>query len=430
MKTVVALYDDVVDARTTVEDLVDAGFDRSDISLVARDIDNEYSRHLDSDDEDEDAAAEGAAVGATGGAVIGGLAGVLVGMGALAIPGIGPVVAAGPIAAGLAGAGIGAVTGGIIGALAGWGVPEEEAEYYAEGVRRGGTLVAVKVSDERADDVAEIMEDNDPVNVERRAEYWRAEQGWTGYDPEVEPYDAKQIGTYREQRAQWETDYEDDFDYDADDDYDLEEDDTIEVVEEEMRVGKREVRGGSVRVHSHVVSEPVEEDVRLRHEDVDVQRRSADRPADESDFEEKTIEMTATHEEPVVEKRARVIEEVVVRKDTDVVDETVRGTVRRTEVDVDETGDGWNGSNFEDYDQEFRRHYDDRYTTSQYNYDQYRPAYRYGHNLGSERSYQDKDWSTIEPAAKQRWEETNEGTWHEFKDAVRHAWNRAKQAVS
>lgn len=214
MKTVVALFDEIEDARDAIEDLVDDGIVRDDISLMARDVDNQYSRYVDGDETAENVG-EAAAVGATGGAVIGGLAGALVGMGALAIPGIGPVVAAGPIAAGLTGAGVGAVAGGLLGALVGWGIPEEEAEYYAEGVRRGGTLVAVRVSDEQAGDVAEILEDHDPVDIERRAEYWRTEQDWTGYDTEADPYDADEIAAYRERRSTWESDY----DYDDNDTY-------------------------------------------------------------------------------------------------------------------------------------------------------------------------------------------------------------------
>src|SRR5690606_38716981 len=109
-------------------------------------------------------AAEGAGVGAGIGAVLGGLGGLLVGLGALTIPGIGPVIAAGPLAAaltGLAGAGAGAVaggvTGGLIGALTGLGVPEENAQYYAEGIRRGGVLVTARVADNRTSEAVDIL---------------------------------------------------------------------------------------------------------------------------------------------------------------------------------------------------------------------------------------------------------------------------------
>lgn len=207
MKTVVALYDHLEDAHDAVDELVDTGFSRDDISLVARDVTGEYGTYLEEYDEAEDVG-EAAAGGAVGGAVVGGLMGLLVGIGAFAIPGLGPVIAAGPVAASLAGAGIGAATGGVLGALIEWGVPEAEAGYYAEGVRRGGTLLSVRVPETRVNDVVDILNDHDPVNVERRAEYWRSEYDWSGYDADADPYDADEISTYRSRLSDWDDDYE------------------------------------------------------------------------------------------------------------------------------------------------------------------------------------------------------------------------------
>jgi uncharacterized protein (TIGR02271 family) len=115
----------------------------------------------------------------------------------------------------------------------------------------------------------------------------------------------------------------------------------IPVVEETLRVGKREVSGGRVRVRSYVVETPVEEQVTLRTEHVDVERRAVDRPVTDADrlFQDRTIEATETSEEAVIAKEARVKEEVVIRKDAEQRTETVRDTVRRTEVEVDRDGD-------------------------------------------------------------------------------------------
>lgn len=212
MKTVVSLYDNIEDARDVVEDLVDAGLNREDISLVARDVEGQYGTYLEegyAESEGEEVG-EAAAGGAVGGAVVGGLTGILVGLGAFAIPGIGPVIAAGPLAAGLTGAAVGAVTGGVLSALVEWGIPEEEAGYYAESVRRGSTLVAARVTDERVDDVVEMMEDYDPVDIERRAAYWRSEEDWTGYSADVDPYGPEEIAAYRERSLSWEQDWGDD----------------------------------------------------------------------------------------------------------------------------------------------------------------------------------------------------------------------------
>ncbi|MEP7190838.1 MAG: general stress protein, partial [Roseiflexaceae bacterium] len=147
-KTVVGLFDTAAEAQSVVQELVNSGFQHNDISLVANDAKGEYANYHPSDTAGS-STAEGAGAGAVGGGVLGGVLGLLVGVGALAIPGIGPVLAAGPLAAALGaagastlvGAGIGAAAGGIIGALVGAGIPEEDAGFYAEGVRRGGTLV-------------------------------------------------------------------------------------------------------------------------------------------------------------------------------------------------------------------------------------------------------------------------------------------------
>jgi len=132
----------------------------------------------------------GAAAGVTGGAVVGGLTGLLVGLGALAIPGIGPVIAAGTIATALGsaavGAGVGAVTGGILGALVGLGVPEEEAQVYAEGVKRGGILVAVRTDDTRATEATNIMRQFNVADINTLRNQWK-QAGWTGYDDRTVP---------------------------------------------------------------------------------------------------------------------------------------------------------------------------------------------------------------------------------------------------
>ncbi|HUM71506.1 MAG TPA: hypothetical protein PLK31_21985, partial [Chloroflexota bacterium] len=147
-KTIVGLYESLSMAQRVVESLVNIGIEREDISLVANDATGEYGRFVTTPT-GEVAQVEAVGAGAGVGAVVGGLGGLLLGLGALAIPGIGPVLAAGPLVTTLAGAGIGAVTGGLIGALVDLGIDEADAKYYAEGVRRGGTLVTVNSPDHR-----------------------------------------------------------------------------------------------------------------------------------------------------------------------------------------------------------------------------------------------------------------------------------------
>jgi len=156
MKTVAGLFQTQTAAERTLMDLRSTGVDPSRLSVIARD--KEQAKEIA--DQTGAEVATGAATGAGVGAILGGAAGWLVGIGALAIPGVGPIVAAGPIAAALgvagttaaAGAGVGVVAGGVIGALTGWGFSEAEAHAYQEGVERGEILLAVELSDEADED--------------------------------------------------------------------------------------------------------------------------------------------------------------------------------------------------------------------------------------------------------------------------------------
>jgi hypothetical protein len=183
-KTVVGLFDERGDAEAAVRDLENIGFTRDQVSIVA----NNNTATADGTDsaatgDTVDAAATGAGTGAVAGTVIGGGVGLLAGLGMLAIPGIGPILAAGPIIATITGAGIGAATGaaagGLIGALTEAGVPEEEAGYYQEGVRRGGTLVTVSTDDNRAENVVDVMNNHNVVDIDRRGQEYRS-SGYTG----------------------------------------------------------------------------------------------------------------------------------------------------------------------------------------------------------------------------------------------------------
>ncbi len=198
---VVGLFDTIHDADAAVRDLVSAGIANSDISMVANNS-RGAATSTDAaaiDGEGGSEAGEAAGIGATSGALVGGIAGVLIGLGALTIPGIGPILAAGPFAAaigsagaavgaGALGAGLGAATGGLLGALVGAGIPEEDANLYAEGVRRGGALVMARVEDAQADMAIEVMERHNVVDIDERGQDLRS-AGWTRYDDQAGPYD-------------------------------------------------------------------------------------------------------------------------------------------------------------------------------------------------------------------------------------------------
>ena len=211
MKTVVGSFDSFDEAKRVSRDLMDDGFRDGDVNVVASNLRGDTSTSTtgaadagsytasrgtaggtltggsttrDRGDADD---ASGAATGAVTGGVVGGAAGLAASLMGLAIPGIGPIIAAGPIVATLSGAGVGAVAGGLIGGLTDMGVSKDDAEYYAESVRRGGALVTVRADDTRAERAAEIMREHGAIDIERRAEQWR-ERGWTGWNENAQPY--------------------------------------------------------------------------------------------------------------------------------------------------------------------------------------------------------------------------------------------------
>jgi uncharacterized protein (TIGR02271 family) len=425
MKTIVGLYDDWTTARRVLEELVQAGFDRNHINLIANDRDQTYANSLQGDTGSGEKVAEGVATGALAGGALGGLGGLLLGLGALAIPGIGPVIAAGPIAAGLTGAAVGAATGGLVGALAGWGIPEEEAGYYAEGVRRGGTLVGVEAEDHQVDRALAIMNRYGPVDIERRAGEWRA-SGWSGFDANAGNYKADTNGSMASRMKA-------DMGPTTRNTNLTEGEAVIPIVEEELRVGKREVETGGVRIHTYVEENPVSEEVKLRQERVNVERRPVDRAVDPSTvdaFREQTFEMTERAEQVVAEKTARVVEEVVVGKEVENRTENVSDTVRRTRVDVENTNGGATGmTNWDEFDTRWRSHYNQFYGGSGRNYEYYQPGYRYGYTLANDQRYAGRGWALVEPDVRRDWEATGQGAWEDFKDAIRQGWNEVREAV-
>jgi hypothetical protein len=194
--TISRLYDRYADAERAVTALESAGIPNSDISIVANNSDEWYSGKKDRDGDGVDDRAESAGKGAGIGAGLGGAAGLLAGLGLLAIPGLGPVVAAGWLAATAVGAAAGAATGGIIGALTEAGVSEEDAHTYAEGVRRGGTLVTARVPDADRAKLDAIL-DQSSVNIRDRRAMWQ-KSGWQRFDPESKPYGVEEVRRERQ----------------------------------------------------------------------------------------------------------------------------------------------------------------------------------------------------------------------------------------
>jgi uncharacterized protein (TIGR02271 family) len=283
-----------------------------------------------------------------------------------------------------------------VGTLTALGAPEPEARQYAEAVRRGGALVLVDAADDRADRAVAIMERYPAGDLEGRTAAGSARERERAGTREVETGDIK-----------------------------------VPVVEEELQVGTRQVRRGGVRLYTRVTERPVEETVRLRDETVHVERRPVDRPATEADFAaatERTVEVTETDEEAVARKQARVVEEVVVSKDVEEHTETVRDTVRRTEVEVEPVGAEATreARGFETYETDFRQHYTTAASSRGQAYEHWAPAYRYGYTLAGDPRYRSRDWPAIEAEARRDWEQQHRGTWEEMKDAIRYAWDKVR----
>jgi uncharacterized protein (TIGR02271 family) len=284
MTTLVAIYEDIRSIQNMISDLESLGVSRDDIDVIGNNTGNRYGDRVEQ-------------VGQ------GGLF-----SGTSTFGGIGDVIGRGSLTD---------YSGDeprLVRALVGRGIPEDDAHLYAESVRRGDSLVVVKAPEGQAERVQDVMAEHGALDVDERGATLRG-SGFSTFDHTREPMPL--AGT---QPAQGRT-----------------ADEVIPIVEEEIRVGKRTVERGRVRIRSYVVETPVEQQVRLRHEHVEVERRPASgtAPVGADAFREREIEVREVDEEAVVEKVARVREEVVVRKDVEERAETVRDTVRRTEVDVD-----------------------------------------------------------------------------------------------
>ena len=425
MKTVVGFFDDLHQAEKAVQDLESAGIARDDISVVSGNKKGQVDTRTEPSAAGETTTEEKGSETAKG-AVAGGVTGFLIGLISFAIPGLGAVAGLGWLVMTLIGAGVGAVVG-LAGALTHAGIPHEEATYYEEGVRRGGTLVLVKTPDEEESRINQILSNDGAINIHERAAQWRQE-GWqpataaataaattppaTTPSPQTQtPVAASPQATLNQEGKA-----------------------TIPVIQEEMQVGKKEVETGGVRVTSQMTEQPVEQQVPLREEHVTVERHPVDRPVSVGDmaaFQEGTIEVKETAEEPIVNKQARVVEEVVVGKEVTERTETVQDTVRHTQVDAQPLGAEHvsRTRGFDTYQTDFRNDFNTNYANQGMTYEQYLPAYEYGYNRANDAGCQGKDWAAIAPTVRQDWENQQPGTWDRYQNAIRYAWEKGRSGI-
>jgi len=182
---------------------------------------------------------------------------------------------------------------------------DEQAErYYVEGVRQGGAILSVTVTDGQEEKIADLLERHGARDVNDQ------------------PAATSSAAGVSASRA-------------------VPEGGSVPVIEESLQVGRRQVQRGGVRVYSHLVEKAVQETVQLREEHVRVDRQSVNRPATEADFDafkEGTVEFTETAEEAVVSKTARIVEEIVVGKETSERTQTIQDKLRHTEIEVEQLG--------------------------------------------------------------------------------------------
>ena len=206
-------------------------------------------------------------------------------------------------------------------------LPAEDQHTYAEGLRRGGYLVSAQVDEAHYDRALTVLDSEGAIDMDEREQSWR-QSGWAGFQPQATMPNLDTSTPAPEAKASQAQ---------------AERDETIPVYEETAKIGKRDVSHGRVRLRSYVVETPVSEQVNLRNEQVQVERRPVDRPIASGDavFKDRVIEAEERAEEAVIAKETRVKEEIGLRKTVDNEAQTVSDTVRRTEVDVqDERGGG------------------------------------------------------------------------------------------
>ena len=298
--TVVGLFHNQADAERAIQRLKQEGFSENQIGVAIKDRGRQEELIQGTGTQ----AAEGAATGAIGGGVLGGVIGLLAGVGALAIPGIGPIIAGGTLASTLAGAGIGAAAGGLLGALVGMGVPEEDAQHFDEGFRAGGTLVTVSAGNRVEEARACLYESGADLGSMGRG--MTAGRGVSG----------------RATRTDEDTQ-------------------RIELKEEELHAQKQQVQAGEVRVRKEVVSEERTIEVPVTREEVVIERRPAAEGRSTSGRinDDEEIRIPVMEEEVRVEKTPVVREEVTLKKRQVQGTEEVSDTVRREEARIERTGD-------------------------------------------------------------------------------------------
>ena len=445
-RTVIALYDDFVSASKATEGLIDRGYIREKISIVSNDVRGEHAKAIQAVQADE--AAE---TGESEFQVqLKDLQRALLNLGTMEIPGAGPILAAGPITASLAD------SSELMKSLMSLGIPEQSAHYYAEGVRKGGTIVALEVSREATQKAIETLNSYGPVDMKKRVQQWQ-EGGWNEYDPSAEPLREEQLWPreeYRKPEERADTEMEEQLwpreEYrKPEEKVDTEKEEQLwpreEYREPEEKADTEEARQlwprdeyrdkpslaeefttppGEKPAEVGVPPIPKEEQLWPREEyrkpeekaetekEEQLWPREEYRKPEEKAETEEDEELWPRDEYRASDEKAEAAEEKVIYP---------RGEIRAQQEDKA------TASGFKTYESAYRKHFEASVTEPGTTFDQYQPAYRYGYNLAvSERFKEYKEWEKLEPMAKRYWNERNPGTWDRYKESVRKGWEEVK----
>lgn len=288
-----------------------------------------------------------------------------------------------------------------------WGVSDDDASDFAEAVRRGGNIVMTRVDDDqKVDEITRLMEQREAVNLQDRRSMWRKE------DKKEHKGEHISHGAHEHKAGSRQPG----------------EGIPIQEAHEELHVGKERVATGGVRIHKRVEEKPVSKNVTLREEKIEIERRPIDSSSaahtGDDLFEEGTIEFTEYAEKPVVEKEVRIDDEFVAKRTSTSHDEKIHDTLRETIVDIEPLTQGLSSEfSFDNSETDFRRHFDTNYGRDG-RYEDYRPAYRYGHAFGSSDQYNRGSYEDIEPQLRRSYEDRyGVGSFDNYGNAARHAFD-------
>ncbi|HEY0867239.1 MAG TPA: general stress protein [Fimbriimonas sp.] len=434
-KNVIGLFDDQESARRAIDSLTRSGFANDRISVIASDQEGAFQRH--SVDEGGNIAAEGAVTGLTSGAVVGGILGFLVGTGAIFIPG--GFLAAGPIAGLITGAAAGAATGGILGGLIGMGIPKEHADVYAEGVRRGGVIVAVE-ADEREDEAETILLDHGAVDVEERRDIYRAE-GFERFDENAPPYTKEQaledgrdddVGrtsfvqdrqagrtpapSFPETSGLGATEGSLTDSYTGLGPHSISTGAIGQPIDGVTRETVRDI-GAGVHDDAHATPPPVveprppadgfhnEDAASVQGEGLGTPRTDFTASGTPGDFAPSTAGTTGTIGATSFDQTS------VTREPAIGTGSGNAASTERTQPMVD-----------------FRSDFDREFAHKGMTYEQALPAFEYGYQCRNNESFRNREWNEIEQSMRDDWESRQPGTWIMYREIVRSGWERPDES--